>query len=355
MPTTNCLAAAAPTSLTAYRARTSSVAGHALTETAGAPTLDAHALHAFYVAAADADPRGGDFHRMVAAVLSRADRVPPTDAREWSRFLGLIERHRQNPNAALNCSVLANLVGIAVFGDEADFDALSELTGLLGVERVAAVQHRAARFIEPDLTFPLTTSALRRMVAAPPHRGSGTIIESTVALLLEGVDLDRVLPVIRTRAELLGVVDGGTVLEWRHHFAVIAVNPWSPYSRHLVDLAQQAARPQVVAVIDRFTEVCREHNKEREREQVAREVRRIVYASGTTQRDFAHWIGTSPSRLSTYISGTVTPSATLMLRMARTSRLLQERDAPSPRWPGGPTELAEGAPLGRPRTHLSAV
>ena len=43
---------------------------------------------------------------------------------EWNSLLGLLERHRANPKAALNCGVLANLVGIAAFGDAADFAAL---------------------------------------------------------------------------------------------------------------------------------------------------------------------------------------------------------------------------------------
>ena len=131
----------------------------------------------------------------------------------------------------------------------------------------------------------------------------------------------------------------------------------------------------MAAVVDQFTEVCRDHNKEREREQVAEEVRRLVSASGVTQRQFAQWVGTSPSRLSTYVSGSVTPSASLMLRMARTSRLLQERDVPQApsttvraelggrsgrsrrsgdEGSADPAERVSGA-LGRDRSHLSAV
>ncbi|WP_322937817.1 helix-turn-helix domain-containing protein [Nocardioides bizhenqiangii] len=369
--------AAAPASLAAYRARSRTAAAGGPqpgpADVAG-PTLDAAALHASYAAAAESDSRGGEFHRMVAAVLARSDRVPDTHCREWNRFLSLVERHRQNPKASLNCGVLANLVGIAAFGDDPDFVTLTELGCLLGVERLAAVQHRAARFIEPNPTFPITTIALRRMVAASPHPVAGPIHDSTIALLLEGVDLDLHLPVIRTEAELVGVVDGGSVLEWRHHLAMIAATPWSPYSRLLVDLARQAARPEVAEVVDRFTEMCREHDKEHEREQVAGEVRRIVSHSGVTQREFALWVGTSPSRLSTYISGNVTPSASLMLRMARTSRLLQERDVPTTpssrseqRWgaaragvdggtdrSAGPTERTVGA-LDPARPHLSVV
>ena len=380
MTTTKNALAGVPTSLADYRARTRTAPGATLTRSveiptgaAGPPTLDANALRAFFAAAAKSDRRGGGFHRIVAAVLARADRVPEPDRREWNRFLGLLERHRRNPQASLNCGVLANLVGIAAFGDDADFVTVAELSRLLGVDRLAAIQHRSARFIEPDQTFPITTVALHRMVAATPHPLAGSLLDSAVALLLEGIDLDDSLPVIQTEAELLGVVGGGSVLEWRHHFAMIAASPWSPYALQLADLAHRAACPQAAAVIDRFTDVCREQHKEREREQVAEEVRRAVSESGVTQRQFAQWVGTSPSRLSTYVSGTVTPSASLMLRMTRTSRLLQERDVPRTRstrselsWGAarveaddgaegpGPTEREPGA-LGRARSHLSAV
>jgi transcriptional regulator with XRE-family HTH domain len=60
----------------------------------------------------------------------------------------------------------------------------------------------------------------------------------------------------------------------------------------------------------------------REREVVAAEVRRLRAASGVSGREFAARIGTWPSRLSTYASGKVVPSAALMVRMrqVRSSR-----------------------------------
>ncbi len=364
--------AVVPTSLAEFRARAGTTSDALFDGPAAA--VDVRALRATFTAAVTSDPRGSHFHRTVAAVLTRADRVPATDAREWNRFLELLVRHRHGPKAPLHCGVLANLVGIATFGDDADLVALSELSSRLGGERLAAVQHRAARFIEPDPTFPITTAALRRIITASPHPTAGPILDSAIALLLEGVDPDHNLPGIRTESELVGVVEGGSVLEWRRHLALIGASPWSPYSRHLVDLARQAARPQVAELVDRCTTVYRERNKERERLQVAEEVGQLVAASGANQRQFAHWVGTSPSRLSTYISGTVTPSASLVLRMTRVSRLLRERDVPpmlsprsEPTWGGveadvdggadrsaGPTEHAPGA-LGRGRSHLSVI
>jgi hypothetical protein len=47
----------------------------------------------------------------------------------------------------------------------------------------------------------------------------------------------------------------------------------------------------------------------------ASEVGALVKASGLTRAEFASGIGTSPSRLSTYVTGKVTPSAALLVRM----------------------------------------
>ena len=54
-----------------------------------------------------------------------------------------------------------------------------------------------------------------------------------------------------------------------------------------------------------------------ERADVASEVQGLVARSGLSKHDFAARIGTSRSRLSTYVSGKVVPLATLMVRMGR--------------------------------------
>jgi helix-turn-helix protein len=54
-----------------------------------------------------------------------------------------------------------------------------------------------------------------------------------------------------------------------------------------------------------------------ERREVAAEVRRLVSGSGLSRQEFVDWIGTSRSRLSTYMSGKVVSSAALVVRMRR--------------------------------------
>lgn len=54
-----------------------------------------------------------------------------------------------------------------------------------------------------------------------------------------------------------------------------------------------------------------------ERQAVATEVDRLIGESGLSRTEFASRIGTSASRLSTYATGKVTPSAALLVRMRR--------------------------------------
>lgn len=63
---------------------------------------------------------------------------------------------------------------------------------------------------------------------------------------------------------------------------------------------------------------AREETEGAERRAVAAEVDQLVRASGLSRAEFASRIGTSASRLSTYATGKVTPSAALLVRMRRT-------------------------------------
>jgi transcriptional regulator with XRE-family HTH domain len=57
---------------------------------------------------------------------------------------------------------------------------------------------------------------------------------------------------------------------------------------------------------------------------VAAEIRDVVAGSGLSRQVFALRLGTSRPRLSTYMSGKVTPSASLMVRMRRIAAQAQE-------------------------------
>ena len=63
--------------------------------------------------------------------------------------------------------------------------------------------------------------------------------------------------------------------------------------------------------------IARARAEQSERETVTAELRRAAERSGLTRAELASRLGTSASRLSTYVSGRVVPSATFMVRLRR--------------------------------------
>ena len=146
-------------------------------------------------------------------------------------------------------------------------------------------------------------------------------------LVLTDVDPGKPGPILRTTDEVIWTWDHGGLRAWRGQVAIIASNPWAPYGNELKELALAANRTAPVHAIDEAIKVYRTRFERRERELVAREIRQLVAMSGLSQRDFAALAGTSASRLSTYVNGLVTPSATMMVRIRRVSDLVQKRRA----------------------------
>jgi transcriptional regulator with XRE-family HTH domain len=78
------------------------------------------------------------------------------------------------------------------------------------------------------------------------------------------------------------------------------------------------SRPYGVAeAMGRVIAQAREAAEAGERDAVAAEVRELIDRSRLGRAEFASRIGTSASRLSTYATGKVTPSAALLVRMRR--------------------------------------
>ncbi len=142
----------------------------------------------------------------------------------------------------------------------------------------------------------------------------------TTALTFRNVDASPEDPVETWPFEgILTAIERGTLPDWRRLVRAIADDPWGPVSRQ-VDEALRISRPYGTAVLlETAIADARRVAAESERDEVAATIKDLVKRSGLSQREFAERIGTSASRLSTYLSGRVTPSATLMVRMRRTA------------------------------------
>jgi DNA-binding transcriptional regulator YiaG len=116
---------------------------------------------------------------------------------------------------------------------------------------------------------------------------------------------------------ILTAVERGTLPDWRRLAAVVRADPWGPVAQQVLE-AVRLSRPYGTAeLLEGVVHRARKLAADSEREDVASEVRSLVGKSGLSKQDFAERIGTSRSRLSTYMSRRVVPSASLMVRMRR--------------------------------------
>lgn len=139
-----------------------------------------------------------------------------------------------------------------------------------------------------------------------------------MSLAFRNIDVDPDAPVADWPTEgVLTALERGGLSHWRRLAASIRDDPWGPVARR-VEAALAAVRPYGAAeLLERAIARARAAAGERERAAVAGEVTDLVAASGMTAAEFARAIGTSASRLSTYVNGSVTPSAALLVRMRR--------------------------------------
>jgi len=112
-------------------------------------------------------------------------------------------------------------------------------------------------------------------------------------------------------------LERGDLADWHRVAAEIQANPWGTTARQVEEVLSHSRPYGVTEAMQTVVSRARKRAEENERAAVAAAIREAIQRSGLSQAEFASRVGTSPSRLSTYASGRVTPSATLMLRISR--------------------------------------
>ena len=120
-------------------------------------------------------------------------------------------------------------------------------------------------------------------------------------------------------------LDRGDLRDWRRIGAELRRDPWGRTARQVEEVLSHSRPYGAAELMEALLEQSRRRAEDDEREVVAAEVRSAVARSGLSKAEFAARIGTSASRLSTYLNGKVTPSAALMVR----ARRLADRSPPS--------------------------
>lgn len=138
------------------------------------------------------------------------------------------------------------------------------------------------------------------------------------ALAFRNVDASPDDPVSEWPQEAIQTaLERGRLSHWRRLAAEIAAEPWGPVARRVEEVLTYSRPYGVAATMERVIARAREAAEAAERQAVAAEVDALVRASGVPRAEFASMIGTSASRLSTYATGKVIPSAALLVRMRR--------------------------------------
>lgn len=128
---------------------------------------------------------------------------------------------------------------------------------------------------------------------------------------------------------LVAAMERGGFRDWQRVAAAIQRDPWGEVA---ADVRAYLSYEQPYGVGPLMTSViaaARAHAQDEDRAAVAACVRELVSSSGLTRREFADALGTSVTRLSTYCTGSVTPSAALLLRMERASASRDARRSPT--------------------------
>jgi DNA-binding transcriptional regulator YiaG len=112
-------------------------------------------------------------------------------------------------------------------------------------------------------------------------------------------------------------LERGDLSHWRRLALEIRRDPWGPVARRVAEVLTYSRPYGVAEVMDAVIAQARDQAEAHERQEVAGRVRRAIARSRLTRAEFAGRIGTSTSRLSTYATGRVVPSAALMVRIER--------------------------------------
>lgn len=267
------------------------------------------ALRRHLVARRGAEPHHARLLDIIREVLDRSEDLAEGDLQIWERYLGLLEEHARSPHATAACAATANLVGLGLLAAPRDYLALADLASALGHERLARIQHRYGVPLESHPGLQLTTEALRSMLAEGLHERlsrhpltaprvdaiDNACLRAAHALLLQGIDRDWSVPVLDSIDELVDIAENGTIVEWRHHMAMVTASAWAPYTGRLVEIAAESGHSHAAAVIAAIIDLCRDHTAAGG-DPVAHDMAPLVALSGAPDSEIARWAEADPER-----------------------------------------------------------
>jgi hypothetical protein len=123
---------------------------------------------------------------------------------------------------------------------------------------------------------------------------------------------------------LVAAIERGSLSDWRRIAAAVRHAPWGVVARGLEEYATYGEETDVAELLVEAVRRARAAAEGADKADVTARVRAAVERSGLPARRFAAEVGTSASRLSTYCTGSVQPSAAMLTRIERESLRLAD-------------------------------
>ncbi len=120
-------------------------------------------------------------------------------------------------------------------------------------------------------------------------------------------------------AAIRSALDGGDIATWKRIAAALKRDPYGRTARQVEEVLEGTRPYGISKALREVLASARAHLEANERAEVARHVRLLIDRSGLGHREFASRIGVSDQDLATYLDGSTSPPASLMIRIRRLS------------------------------------
>ena len=151
-----------------------------------------------------------------------------------------------------------------------------------------------------------------------PERRPGSSRRPAVGQTRRSSDYDRPVEFWSTAA-IRAAMQGGDIATWKQIAAALKRDPYGRTARQVEEVLEGTRPFGISKALAEVLERARVHLAANERAEVARHVRLLIDRSGLGQIEFASRIGVDAKDLTAYLDGSVSPSASLMVRMRRLS------------------------------------
>ncbi len=120
-------------------------------------------------------------------------------------------------------------------------------------------------------------------------------------------------------ASIRAALESGDIAIWQRIVVAVKRDPYGRTARQVEEVLEVAAPYGVSRALTEVLARARNHLQANERAEAARHVRLLLERSGLTEPEFASRIGVNSDDLAAYLDATISPPASLMIRMRRLS------------------------------------